>query len=188
MLFRLKLGLLSWWWSFKLWWTPPELPPIVFTDTNGIGWTRTPDYQEAWQPDTGQNDVFKRLLWESMMQGAPVSVDLAAACQRLGFCYLAQSIGMSDEFARSWYLAKMETIETDAIEQIARVAAGPPQGPPGTTRVLPKLAELLQLYGLGPYEGAPLPEGRVRQPLKVLPEAELRRRVGSWSEMSHLRS
>lgn len=174
MTYRIKLAVLSLWWRFKHWWSPP--PSFAYVDEGGVGWAQSPDYREAWQEDVGQNDVFKRLLWEAV-QGAPVSMDLAAACQRLGFLNLARSIEMSDEEAARWWLAKSATIEEDARRQLAFIAE---RG----VGAMPTLDELLTVYGLGPFEGAPLPEGKVRQPLKVLPLAERARRVGSWADLN----
>lgn len=99
------------------WSEPPNLPPIVYTDESGVGWTRAPDYQEAWSEDIGQHDTWKRemrlayLRWtrkEYDMGGAdlrdyglsasprrvpipplfPLHTQLAEACRRLGFMQL----------------------------------------------------------------------------------------------------
>lgn len=107
-----------------------EKPPLVYTDPNGQGWTRSPDYQDAEAPDDGQNDVWKAEMRMAMWRyvnghvgsGAyslrdaglsthaadirgkgplfPLGTDLACACRRLGYVRLAMATGLFERSHR----------------------------------------------------------------------------------------
>jgi hypothetical protein len=68
-------AILAFWYRLLAWIrSEPPKPAIVWYDENGVGWRARPDYQEPWQPDTGQHEVEKRemrvFLWR-MLRGVP---------------------------------------------------------------------------------------------------------------------
>jgi hypothetical protein len=94
------------------------LPPIVYVDRDGVGWTRHPEWLLGEYPDEGQHDIWKRemrvFLWralhgpeeagsmnirvvgledrlETIPTLFPVGQQLAEASQRLGFMRLARA-------------------------------------------------------------------------------------------------
>ncbi len=114
--------LLNLWRRFLTWIrgeAPKSLPPIVYVDRDGVGWTRHPDWLNGTHPDEGQHDSWKRdlriFLWraahglpdtpgslnlkvlgledryETVPFLMPVGQQLAEASRRLGFYQLAKA-------------------------------------------------------------------------------------------------
>lgn len=126
---------------------PPEEAPIVYTDPNGVGWTRHPNWQDADAPDEGQHDCWKRemrvFLWralhdhedrrldmrlvglgtrvESVPNLFPVGMQLAEASRRLGFVSLAEAAlpGVTERELRVVY----DRHETSVLREAGRRAA-----------------------------------------------------------------
>lgn len=174
-----------------------DKPPIKYIDGTGTGWREAPDYNEAWAPDHGQHEVWKRemrvWIWRvSRGMTAPCAVnlfdvglssvpdfrhygyadlmglDLASVSRRLGFVYLAQAAypDMDTATLRIAYEMHEANVHAEA-ERRAKLNAehaatwNPDKGP----HVTDTFDQTVEVLTAGPFDGAPLPPGKVRQPL-----------------------